>query len=69
MCFPSEDHEKWDEHRDHMAPRGTADVSRSWGNLSMMAAVCRGSFVKRVYLGVDLVSVLTLKYPDSPVGP
>lgn len=43
--------------------------SRSWGNLSMMAAVGRGSFVKRVYLGVDLVSVLTLKYPDSPVGP
>lgn len=64
----SEEHEKWDEHGDHTAPQGTADVSRSGGDPSMMAAVYRDSFVKRVCLGVDWVSVLTLKYLDSLVG-
>lgn len=43
-------------------------MSRNWNNFSTMAAMCHGSFVMRVYLSVDLVSVLTLKYPDSLVG-
>lgn len=51
-----------------MVPLGTTDVSRSWDNFSMMAAVCHGSFVMRVCLDVDLISVLTLKDPDSLVG-